>query len=415
VEHYDDIMIIRNILNHFRPLALACLLISVLSSSLHFAIGYDKDQRLPRWKKIVLDTEFRSEGVAVADVNRDGRLDVLAGLVWYEAPAWKRHEIGPMVKYDAAGNYSDAFINFTADLNRDGWTDLIRIDWPGRDPAVWHENPKGASRHWLEHRLAANACNESPYFGRIDGAGPESKLIFAINDEQMNWLEPGAEPTAPFQLWPISPKFAKPDSMKAGVNRYSHGLGYGDIDMDGIRDLIIPGGYWRGPSDPRLGPWTFVKAPLGQDAAHMHAYDVNGDGLNDVLSSSAHKQGVWWHEQRRNADGTTSFTEHQIDDSVTQTHALELADIDGDGLKDLVTGKRYWAHGPRGDLNPDAPPVINWYQLKRRAGQVEWVRHEIDNDSGIGTQFLVIDLNRDKRLDVVTSNKQGVRIILQQR
>ncbi|NBO66218.1 MAG: VCBS repeat-containing protein, partial [Acidobacteria bacterium] len=49
------------------------------------------------------------------------------------------------------------------------------------------------------------------------------------------------------------------------------------------------------------------------------------------------------------------------------------------------------------------------------AGQVEWVRHEIDNDSGIGTQFLVIDLNRDKRLDVVTSNKQGVRIILQQR
>jgi hypothetical protein len=86
-----------------------------------------------KWRKVVLDNEFRSEGVAIADVNRDGRLDVLAGLVWYEAPTWKMHEIGPAVKYDAAGNYSDAFINFTADLNRDGWPDLIRIDWPGRD------------------------------------------------------------------------------------------------------------------------------------------------------------------------------------------------------------------------------------------------------------------------------------------
>ncbi|MFZ4985062.1 MAG: FG-GAP repeat domain-containing protein [Blastocatellia bacterium] len=374
-----------------------------------------KSGKTLRWKKVVLDTEFRSEGVAVADVNRDGRPDVLAGLVWYEAPGWKMHEIGPAVKYDAAGNYSDAFINFTADLNRDGWPDLIRIDWPGRDPAVWHENPKGASRHWPEHRLAANACNESPYFGLIDGAGPERKLIFAVNDEQMFWLEPGADLSAPFRQWPISPKFTKPESMKAGVNRYSHGLGYGDIDMDGIGDLIIPGGYWKGPKDPRSGPWTFVKAGLGQDAAHMHVYDVNGDGLNDVLSSSAHKVGIWWHEQRRNADGTTGFTEHLIDESVTQTHALELVDLDGDGLKDLITGKRYWAHGPKGDLNPDAPPVINWYQLKRSGGQVQWTRHEIDNDSGIGTQFLVTDLNRDRRLDIVTSNKHGVHAILQQR
>lgn len=371
--------------------------------------------RLPKWRKVVLDTEFRSEGVTVADVNRDGRPDVLAGMVWYEAPTWKMHELGPAVKYDAAGNYSDAFINFTADLNRDGWPDLIRIDWPGRDPAVWHENPKGKPGHWPEHRIAPNACNESPYFGTIQGAGPDRKLIFAINDEQMFWLEPDANPQAPFRSWPISTKFTKAEAMKAGVNRYSHGLGYGDLDMDGISDLVIPGGYWKGPRDPRSGPWTFVKASLGQDAAHMHVYDVNGDGLNDVLSSSAHKVGIWWHEQRRGANGEATFIEHLIDTSVTQTHALELVDLNGDGLKDLVTGKRYWAHGPKGDLNPDDPPVINWYELKRTGGKVEWTRHEIDRDSGIGTQFLVTDVNRDRLADIVTSNKHGVRIIFQTR
>ena len=381
-------------------------------------LGSDSTARDPvghslKWRKVVLDTEFRSEGVTVADVNRDGRLDVLAGLVWYEAPTWKMHEIAPVVKYDAAGNYSDAFINFTADLNRDGWADLIRIDWPGRDPAVWHENPKGKPGHWTEHRLAPNACNESPYFGQIDGAGLGPKLIFAIDDEQMFWFEPASDPTAPFRSWPISGKFVKADSMKSGVNRYSHGLGYGDVDGDGIGDLLIPGGYWKGPTDPRSGPWSFVKTNLGQDAAQMHVYDVNGDGINDVLSSSAHKVGIWWHEQRRGPDGIPTFTEHLIDTSVTQTHALEMVDLNGDGLKDLVTGKRYWAHGPKGDLNPNDPPVINWYELKRQGGKVEWIRHEIDNDSGIGTQFLVADLNRDRRLDIITSNKHGVHVIFQ--
>ena len=169
--------------------------------------------RSVKWRKVVLDTEFRSEGVTVADVNRDGRQDVLAGLVWYEAPGWKMHELAPQVKYDAAGNYSDTFINFTADLNRDGWPDLIRLDWPGRDPAVWHENPKGRAVHWAEHRIAANACNESPYYGQISGAGADRKLIFALNDEQMVWLEPDKDPAAPFLTHAISEKLAKADAM----------------------------------------------------------------------------------------------------------------------------------------------------------------------------------------------------------
>ena len=35
----------------------------------------------------------RSEGATVADVNKDGKMDILTGEVWYEAPDWKMHEI----------------------------------------------------------------------------------------------------------------------------------------------------------------------------------------------------------------------------------------------------------------------------------------------------------------------------------
>src|SRR5262245_19498264 len=45
------------------------------------------------WKKTVLDRAFRSEGVTVADVNKDGKMDIVNGEVWFEAPDWKMHEI----------------------------------------------------------------------------------------------------------------------------------------------------------------------------------------------------------------------------------------------------------------------------------------------------------------------------------
>jgi hypothetical protein len=388
-------------------LALAALSVSV---SIPFIKAPVFSSSEVRFKKLVLDREFRSEGATVTDVNKDGKPDVIAGNLWYEAPDWTPREIGPVKGFDGATGYSNSFVNFAADINRDGWPDQIRIDLPGTHRVVWHENPKGKNTHWVEHTIFRNACNESPVFARLDGN--KEALVFSFDDSQMAWYEPARDPLAEFTAHPVSEKISKDSAKDHGVFRYSHGLGVGDINGDGRNDIIIKTGYWLAPQSPGQSTWKFVPANLGADCAQMHVYDVNADGLADVLSSSAHNIGVWWHEQRRNPEGGSEFIAHTIDNSFSQSHALELVDINGDGLKDLITGKRFWAHGPKGDVNPGDPAVLVWFELQRKGKEVKWIKHEIDNDSGVGTQFIVADLNNDKRPDIVTSNKKGVFVFI---
>ncbi len=98
----------------------------------------------------------------------------------------------------------------------------------------------------------------------------------------------------------------------------------------------------------------------------------------------------------------------------SQLHAVDLVDMDGDGLKDIITGKRYWAHGPGGDAEPAAPAVLYWFKLTRTAAGVEYVPYEIDNDSGVGTQVMAADVTNDGLVDVLVGNKKGHFVFVQE-
>jgi hypothetical protein len=356
--------------------------------------------------KIVIDKTFRSEGVAVGDINHDGKLDLFAGDVWYAAPDWKMHELRPVGAYDGTKGYSNCFINFAQDVNGDGWIDSIVIGLPD-GPCLWYENPQNKPGHWKERTVAKSACNETPIFSDLLNNG-RPVPVFAVRPEGiMAWF---SVPKDLDSLWDMHVIAVGPDAP--GTKQYSHGLGAGDINGDGRCDVLIKEGWWQAPEDPGQDNWEFHPANLGEDCANMLVYDVDGDGDSDVITSSAHRYGIWWFEQIAPADGS-KFEQHLITKDYSQPHAIILADMNRDGIKDLVTGKRHFAHMGK-DPGGHDPAMLYWIELQRpEKGKVEFVVHVIDDDSGVGTQFEVVDINADRKLDIVASNKKGVHVFLQ--
>ena len=89
--------------------------------------------------------------------------------------------------------------------------------------------------------------------------------------------------------------------------------------------------------------------------------------------------------------------------------------MNGDGLKDLITGKRFWSHG-KSEPGSDKPAKLYWFEASKDAeGKTTFVPRLIDEQSGIGTQFTVTDFNGDGLLDVISANKKGVFLIEQAR
>ncbi len=407
---------------------LASLAILVAFGSTAFA----KDAPTITWKKTVLDKKFRSEGVAIADVNKDGKMDVLVGEYWYEAPDWKLHEMQKPGNYgDGLGGYSKVFACWAEDLNGDGFPDLIVVGFPG-EPAYWLENPKGKGTaedgkptHWAKHEIWHSACNETPLYQDLLGDGkkvlvmgyqPKGKKTDG-NEGLMAYFTP--DPKDANATW-IAHPLSDPDmkGAAAGSNRFSHGLGIGDLNGDKKMDVMVGGGWYEQPSKvDGTTPWKFHKSEFTDSYSDMYAFDADGDGAADVLCTSAHKYGIWWYKQRPGKDGGDSgFEKKEIfKDLLSETHAAHFQDIDGDGQKDLITGKRWWSHG-KGEPGSDKPAMIYWFKVgKGKDGIATFTPNTIDDDSGIGTQFVVQDMNGDGFLDVVVSNKKGISVILQAR
>ena len=360
------------------------------------------------FRKIHLDAAFRSEGVAVADFNQDGLQDIAAGNIWYQAPTWQAHPMrSAPIAFDPL-DYSDSFINFADDINHDGYPDLIVAGFPGA-ATRWYENPKSTSGVWRSRVIASVTNNESPAYEDLDGDG-QKELVFGYSSDnnpdslqrRLVIAKPQTDPTRPWRVIPIS------SAQGEGSGRYEHGLGIGDYNLDGREDVITTDGWYEQPANSIERVWTFHGVDFGPDSGQMQVYDFDGDGDQDVLSSSAHNYGIWWTEQT--AQGAVR---RLIYNKFSQSHSLTMADINSDGLPDFVTGKRKFAHIPPGDPGTFEPSVLYWFEMKLENGKPSWIPHEIDAVSGVGTQFETRDVNGDGLLDIVTSNKNGVFLFQQ--
>ncbi len=412
-------------MNAMKHLTLACLTIVMLANG-----AKAQSFTLHAFEKVRLTDRFWSEGATFGDFNKDGNQDVASGPYWWEGPTFsarhtfypdnrgwqKKHPDGSIQTiqgFEGAlgtkNTYSRNFLAFAHDFNADGWDDILILGFPGEESA-WHENPQGASGYWTRHIILDVTDNESPTFADLTGDGrPE---IICSSGGHYGYASPDwKHPEKPWKFRPVTPK--------GPWQRFTHGMGIGDVNNDGHMDLLAKEGWWEQPAglegDPAWKHHPYPFSPGG--GAQMYAYDVDGDGDNDVITSiAAHGYGLAWYENIPTPEGISfenhtfmnkEASENRYGVSFSQLHAIDLIDMDGDGLKDIITGKRFWAHGPNGDAEPNAPAVLYWFKLDRNDKGVDFIPHLIDDNSGIGTQVMAKDIDGDGYPELVVGNKKG--------
>ena len=340
------------------------------------------------------------------------------GPFWFSGPDYKsRHEIYPPVAQPRE-RYADNFFSWIYDFNGDGWNDVFVVGFPGT-PAYVYENPTetGFDQHWRKHQVFDWVSNESPQL--VNLVGDDKPELVCTRDgffgyATIDWANP-------FAAWRFHAV-----SEQTAPKRFGHGLGIGDVNGDDRLDIITKDGWFAQPES--LGHearWQFHPVQFARaGGAEMYAYDVDGDGDNDVITSlAAHDFGLAWHEQFRDGDKIV-FRQHLIMGDLpaqnryglvfSELHSVNLADIDGDGLKDIVTGKTYWSHHTKSPMW-DAGAVVYWFKLTRDENGVHWTPYLADSESGIGRQVTVRDVNNDNLLDIVVGGMKGASVLLHQR
>ena len=351
-----------------------------------------------------------NEGCAVADFDRDGKLDVSAGEFWYPGPGFtdKRpvRKLQPFQKDYMTNNGEHA-----VDVDGDGWIDLVSGSFAETELA-WYKNPGAAglkSGAWWERQVLLDTKlgqNEITLLHDLDGDGRGEVVVNSWN------------PMNPVMAYSFSKDATGKPTLKpwviqeAGQSVNGHGIGFGDLNGDGLEDILVGNGWYERPKSGaatrpwiRHADWRFPHA-----STPMLVLDLNGDGRNDIVRGHGHNFGLYWEERRDdNKDGSTNWRHFVIDDKFSQAHALEWEDLDGDGERELITGRRFKAHS--GNDPGDAEPGCMYYFKWNKAAQT-FSKHVIaEGGPGIGLQIRVVDLNGDGRKDIVAAGKSGTHVV----
>lgn len=383
----------------------------------------DPDYTSPNFRKQTLTNMYSSFSMAAADFNKDGVMDVVSGpYIFYGPDYTKSREIYLAQGFNQVSGFSDdAWIQSAADFTGDGWPDVVSTNYGASGGITLFVNPGKEDRRWSSYKVVPEVQSEVAVMADVDGDGkPE---IVYIGGGRVRYAKP--DPTNPTGPWIVK------NVSEKGYGT-SHGIGVGDINDDGRKDIVDAYGWFEQPADLN-GTWTYHPVAFARygrgilGGAEMGVYDVNGDGKADVVTAlDAHGWGLAWFEQKQDAGGKITFVRHMITDDLTtksenaggvafsEPHGSTFADVNSDGIPDFIVGKRYLSHiNTYLDPDPWGQPVLYAFKVVRdpkAPGGAKFVPELIDNESGAGSDIVAMDLNHDGAIDIVTATRYGTFI-----
>jgi hypothetical protein len=185
------------------------------------------------WTKVVIGTTSRG-GTALGDINRDGRLDIVQNGYWYECP--RDPEKKEWIKHDIAAGWPDDVGVTVADINHDGRPDVLLAPAESAGRLVWYEAPPDPKNgQWIEHVIDHDVEYMHTFKAADINQDGHLDVVFAE-------MAQSTRKRVGFYL-----NGGNGGSWKLRVlsSKGSHNLRVGDFEGNGI--ISIVGTNWQGP------------------------------------------------------------------------------------------------------------------------------------------------------------------------
>ncbi len=365
------------------------------------------------------DSQFSS--ATALDVDRDGRIDIVSGAYWYAAPEWTPHVFREIEQI--RGRFDD-YSNLRLDVDGDGDFDILSVNYRSQS-LYWSRNPGPSSVGKIWEKIVIDRPGHSETGRLVDIDGDGRLDVLPNGTDFAAWYE-----VVPDRGLPGGARWIRHPLPEALAG---HGIGYGDINGDGRLDILCPTGWAEGPTDPRRDRWRFhPDFRLARDCGiPILCRDLDDDDTPDLIWGRGHHVGLYWSQRLPGGGSALAWSaelqttepsvveyarqrldsgpwrHHAIDSRWSNAHTLMQADIDGDGVDDLVVGKRFQGHGGR-DPGENDPLSVWWYGFSTETQT--WHDHGISfgGTCGIDVHSECVDLDGDGDTDILAPAISGL-------